>query len=574
MAWGKDQELRLMELRKEVADTKDVEDNAWNKGSGRGAGGKGKGKSKGKDSGMGKGRNKGMGKGPRPGDWLCHEAGCDAQGQLNFGSRSWCRWCSCPWRPRPGIAHAEDIKKKEKELEDLVRRSRSRSRSKSRTSSRSRSATKKKLTWDDEWITPRKAKKRAKQQAKKDAKAEEVQEGAGKEDSMIVDDMVELALKDVNNADRKKLGVGTLLKSDFRALMSWPSETNAAAKSPADIVAEAAACKSATAVSEKDKEIDRLKQYVTNAADTPGLQTSLQTSLDAAVKEREIMTKKGKDGNVGVEKLRLNLARVKADEEERTKGVVEARRKHLERTARYKTVLEKQVEAARAELDAFDSMIVDYDAKVTEDQDAKAAFHTSLCKEWETKIKETAGTSPAESSTPPTVEAVAPTPDASASASAPTVEQHDPDHLLKAAWSAADLPVLKVPSDEVGCWLSQVWAQLQIWNENADSQMLYKELAGAGPHGVLAIQELLGKTFWDKLYSGRAVTPDDVVPVQLKFLLTFTLGTLAREITANADHAGDVKAAEAAFQARKKITLKSRKADKKSTLKEAHKVKK
>ena len=423
------------------------------------------------------------------------------------------------------------------------------------------------------WRKQRNATKKEKRLEKKKAKEEAEQVEEPDPNVMVVDNMLEVALKEVTWADRKKLGVGALIKSDFTALFK-PPECATVLKTPIKVVEEAAACKSAMAVTDKDKEIDRLKQFVIGAADTPGLKASMQTALDQAVKEREIMAKKGKEGNVGVEKLRLNLAKVKADEEERINGVIETKKKHVDKVARLREVLEKKAEEAKEEVDAFNAVVIEFEKKVALDLETKSKFHTDLCAEWEKKIVETAGTSLAESSTPPTVEAVAPAADASASASAPTVEQHDPDHLLKAAWSAADLPVLKVPNDEVGCWLSQVWAQLQIWNENADSQILYKELAGAGPHGVLAIQELLGKTFWDKLYSGRAVTPDDVVPVQLKFLLTFTLGTLAREITANADHAGDVKAAEAAFQARKKITLKSRKADKKSTLKEAHKVKK
>ena len=567
MAWGKVQELKLMELRKEVADAKVEDDNAWTKGSGKGTN-KGKGK--------GKGKTKGMGKGPRPGDWLCHETGCDAQGQLNFATRSWCRWCSCAWRPRPGIESNDNLSKKEKELEKMERRrkSRSRSRSKSgRRSSRSRSKSGKVVTMamDDGWVTPRQAKKKAKQVAKKKAKEEAEDKNGSEEDGMEIDDMVELALKDVNTADRRKLGVGILLKSDFYALMNWPVEQAAAAKTPAEVVAEAAACKSANAVSEKDKEIERLKQYVENAADTPGLQANLQTSLDSALKEREVMTKKGKEGNVGVEKLRLNLARVKADEEERSRGVTETKKKQLERVERFRTVLTKQVEAAQAEMDAFEAMITDYDTKIAEDQDAKRAFHTSLCLEWEEKINEVAGAPIVE--IPPTPQQSPPPQPSAAAAGATAPEQHDPDHLLKAAWATSDLPVLKVPNEEVGAWLSQVWAMLQIWNENADSQCLYKELAGPGPHGVLAIQELLGKTFWERLYSERVVTPDDVVPVQLKFLLTFTLGTLAREITANACHAGDVQNAEKMFKESKFKSIKSRKADKKSTLKEASKVK-
>ena len=78
----------------------------------------------------------------------------------------------------------------------------------------------------------------------------------------------------------------------------------------------------------------------------------------------------------------------------------------------------------------------------------------------------------------------------------------------------------------------------------------------------MAIKSLLGDKFWDSMYGQREVMEYDIVPLQLKFLLTFILGALTKDIIKHATHAEKVTAAEAAFLSYKIKNVHSRRKEK------------
>ena len=566
MAW--EETDRITELERKLEKMGAQDDSAWTKGGGKG-GGKGKGVAA-KGKGKSKGKGKGMSLAPKPGDWLCHEAGCEANGQYNFASRSSCCWCGCSWRPRPGIQKHAELDQLRKEVQELKKtkggaaaraRSRSASRSRANQGHRSRSKTRRRSRSvqfeDDEGWGVAKGRKGRKKKRKAANENEKKEAADDKEDEVVeIMEVDEQPFTDeLETVEKRKLGIPhKAAKREFHSLFPWPSEDKAPARNAADAVNESGACRKGALLAEKDAAIEMYIRFVTEAEGKQTMQAELQRTLDGMKKERETIAKKGQELVVNVERMKETQQKELADWVEKRAKWKSASEIVAGKTDKRKAALREQIQIATRALAELESVENANKVKWQEELETQTKWHGEKMAEWQTRIDAAAVVQTAEKSN--------------------SVEENDEqaDYNLETEWIPSDAPTVTVKSEFQSAWLSQLWAQLQHWNKNSKTAVLYHEIAGPGAEGVAAIRDLLGDTFWEKMYGSRVVTEHDIVPLQLKFLLTFTLGAVTKDIVKYAEHADDVKKAEEAFMTYKSKSVNLRKAEKmKSVLKPAKK---
>ena len=484
-----------------------------NKGKGGGKGGS-SGKGMGKGDIGGKGKSKGE---DRPGDWQCLETGCVAGTRLNFARNTHCHFCACVWRPRPARLAAPDVKAAPADA-------------------------------DDGWIS-RKSRNAIRKEKKLERAADKKKKEEGPADAMVeidgMKDVSDFAVSDNLEAmEKKRLGLPLRQAKNMGALFIFPKENKKLEKSPADIVNESTTCKTAADLAEKDAAIIMYEKFVTEAVGKPEVVAVLQVTLEGVKKDREALSKKG-TATVNIEKLKLAQQRSVADWTERQQQVKNSMDTQAVKTQKHREALQEQVEAATKAIKELDTLETDFKQKWKVAMDAEHKQHEEVMVEWQRKV------------------------DAAVVVGVPgavAVQDEEPetDYELEAIWDPLEAPKVTPKNDDEKEWLSQLWANLQIWNKFNKTGVLYRELAGPGALGVVAVKELLGQAFWTRMYGTRQVEEFDEVPLQLKFVLTFTLGAMTQDIVKHVAHGEDLKVAEKAFQTFKTKSLSTRKAEKAS----------
>ena len=535
----------MLELRKEERDA------AKGKGSTKG---KGKGKGVGKND---KGKGKGKSSGPRPGDWYCKS--CENV-DFNFATRAVCRWCEAKWD-----AVAEP-KPRRRSRSRSTRSARTRSRTVSRgrpvrRASRKRSASRVKIIEDDtEWeeVMTKKEKKALKRKmksqerwklkeeerkAKEEAVGEEIME-VDKEEERYVE-----AVKDLTAAERKRMGLAPCTKPDFKALFRWPAATPKAPKDATETVAEAAAVKASAAIAEMDKNITKLKDFLgANTGEGDAFTAPIQNLIDAKTKEREALTKKGAEGAVSVEKLKLNLAKGNDDEAERVRKAKEDQKAHLEKAAKLRDVLAEKLAMAQKQLADFDSILTEHATKVTAEEHVKTEHHAAVKAEWERRIAE----SPAEAGSQ--------IPEDKSNVPEAAATQISGDYYLEAQFIPDEVPVIMKVSKEQREFLEDLWSRLITWKLHGRMEIRYGELLGNDMKGIKSIIDILGNSFWERLYGSRTegIELDDIVPSQLRWSLSTALEKVGKDLSDGAKHLEKMKEAVAAFKEYKLLSVMQR----------------
>ena len=335
---------------------------------------------------------------------------------------------------------------------------------------------------------------------------------------------------------------------DFKSLFSWPAKEKPLLKTAAETINESAACKKAAALEEKESAINMYLKFVQDAEGKTAMQAELQKTLDGMIKERDIFSKKGQELVINVERMKEAQQKQVADWAERmgkwkVNGNAEA-----EKATKRKGALQEQIQIATKALADLQEAETENKQKWAEELVVQTKWHKEKLAEWQTRINSVVNVPS---------EAIPPTPSLQLDDA-----KEDSDYDLETEWIPSDAPKLVPPNEGESEWLSQLWARLQIWNRNSKASVLYRELAGPGECGVMAIKSLLGDKFWDSMYGQREVMEYDIVPLQLKFLLTFILGALTKDIIKHATHAEKVTAAEAAFLSYKIKNVHSRKKEK------------
>ena len=506
------------------------------KGSGAGANsaatGKGKGKGKGPE-GKGKGKQAGHNK-----EWPCKVQSCSMcfEGKLNRASREVCMGCGMP------------------------------------------RGTKSDFVEDDEGWAPvqsNRAAKRAATQVKKEKdmeaenKALKVQLAAAKGGTpavateeatgTVAPDTKSRWLNDAAAAlkpvVRTALGLNVKRTLKLETVYVAPPVTETALKVAQDIVD--AGCKAQDETLGLQNKLEGAKSERAAMADDSALITCADLRIKELTETLELKLKSIRSsGYTSVEILRTKQQKYREEETARSEQSVRL-------TAEWQNQFDSMKEAVVRESDLLEQQLEEMrkmEKTVMEQWAAVEGAKTELAQRvdaaWDVKIAacltrvNVAGTNGAGEPTAEPPQNVAPAPAVQPVIQAPAAQVVVPQaitipdtHLISFV-GQEEVPALEnVTKEEIG-FLNHLDGASQEWILAGQIPIRYGHLLpkGAGDQGVAAIRRLVGEMYWKSIYKDRTIHDEDLIPMQMQWVLPRALVKAAKDLHASGDDAKKVVA--------------------------------
>ena len=138
----------------------------------------------------------------------------------------------------------------------------------------------------------------------------------------------------------------------------------------------------------------------------------------------------------------------------------------------------------------------------------------------------------------------------------PQLIQTIPDTHLMSFVGQEDVPALTNLTEEEKGFLNHVDGKTQEWLDEGQIAIRYGHLlpAGADAAGVAAIRRLVGEVYWKSIYQDRTINGDDLVPIQMQWVLPRALKKAAADLNSEGDEG---KKAVAAARGKGKVIMKA-----------------
>ena len=467
-----------------------------------------KGNGKGSTKGKGKNGMQGKGAGDVEGDWICKEVGCTMV-QCNFSWRTHCFGCGCKHRSAAELQRARNAHvagAKEDVGADGFEVPKKQTKKQKRK---------------EKWELAKKEKQEKLEKVKPVAEGAQKAEAAGGAAAEVE--------SDVSAKDLAKLGGAKSTTTDFKGLFFMPAPPKEGAKTAVEMVAEAAACRSAITLSTLEVRVARYKKYVELAKEDkdPENEKMMQTQLDLFLKEKATLEDKGVGGQVTVAKLNLLQQADATRATEKEQARTHSRAGRVARGAKLRAVLLAELAVAQKHIKDFDLNYTELTTAWTAEDSRVDKFYEDLDAAWTQRIEaaEAAAGIVAVVPSPPT-----PTPTPSVPAQTQMEVDEDianKDELLETQWDAVGAPKITLETDEQKEFMDQLWIVVGEWHRVGRQQVLYRELVSTEhPQGMDSLKGMLGEKYWQAIYGNRVISGENAVPTQLKHILKEILMTL------------------------------------------------